>query len=62
VGRGALIERGADRAWLEAALMTTVAGPGSLVLVSGEAGIGRFVPRAAVFLVTCTASGATVEP
>jgi AAA ATPase domain len=41
VGRGALIERGADRAWLESALVTAVAGRGSLVLVSGEAGIGK---------------------
>jgi AAA ATPase domain len=41
VGRGALIERGADRAWLESALVTAVAGRGSLVLVSGEARIGK---------------------
>jgi ATP/maltotriose-dependent transcriptional regulator MalT len=41
VGRGALIERSADRAWLDAALVTAVAGRGSLALVSGEAGIGK---------------------
>jgi len=41
VARDALIERDADRAWLESALATAVAGRGSLVLVSGDAGIGK---------------------
>ncbi len=41
MSRGALIERGADRAWLESALAKAVAGHGSLVLVSGEAGVGK---------------------
>jgi predicted ATPase/DNA-binding NarL/FixJ family response regulator len=37
----ALIEREEARAWLESALGDAVAGQGSLVLISGEAGIGK---------------------
>ena len=44
-----LIERESERAWLEAALGDAVAGQGSLVLVCGEAGVGktRFVEAVA---------------
>lgn len=41
MARDALIERDADRAWLESALATAVSGRGALVLVSGDAGIGK---------------------
>ncbi len=36
-----LIERESERAWLEAVLAETLAGRGSLVLLSGEAGVGK---------------------
>ena len=38
---GVLIERESERAWLEAVLAETLAGRGSLVLLSGEAGVGK---------------------
>ncbi len=38
---GDLIERESERAWLEAPLAETLAGRGSLVLLSGEAGVGK---------------------
>src|SRR5919202_7122491 len=38
---GALIGRGAERAQLEAALARAEAGAGSLLLLSGEAGVGK---------------------
>src|SRR5687768_2959101 len=39
--RGVLIGRDPERTWLEAALRDAVDGRGSLVLVAGEAGVGK---------------------
>jgi DNA-binding NarL/FixJ family response regulator len=39
--RGVLIERESEREWLEAVLMESLEGPGSLVLLAGEAGVGK---------------------
>ena len=41
MSRGVLIERDAERAWLEAALAEALEGRGSLVLLAGEAGVGK---------------------
>ena len=41
MNRGALIERDAERAWLDAAVTRALEGHGSLVLLSGEAGVGK---------------------
>ena len=41
VSRGVLIERESERAWLEAVLTGALEGRGSLVLLSGEAGVGK---------------------
>src|SRR3954454_20490143 len=39
--RGVLIERESEREWLEAVLMESLEGRGSLVLLAGEAGVGK---------------------
>ena len=41
MSRGALIEREAERAWLEPVLRESLEGRGSLVLLAGEAGVGK---------------------
>ena len=41
MNRGDLIERDAERAWLEAVLAEALEGRGSLVLLAGEAGVGK---------------------
>ena len=41
MNRGVLIEREAERAWLEAVLAEALEGRGSLVLLAGEAGVGK---------------------
>jgi DNA-binding CsgD family transcriptional regulator len=41
MSRGVLIERDSERAWLEAALAEALEGRGSLVLLAGEAGVGK---------------------
>jgi DNA-binding CsgD family transcriptional regulator/tetratricopeptide (TPR) repeat protein len=41
MSRGALIERDAERAWLDSMLTKALAGRGALVLLSGEAGVGK---------------------
>ena len=41
MSRGVLIERESERAWLEAALVEALQGRGSLVLLAGEAGVGK---------------------
>ena len=41
MSRGVLIERESERAWLEAVLAEALEGRGSLVLLAGEAGVGK---------------------
>jgi ATP/maltotriose-dependent transcriptional regulator MalT len=41
VSRGVLIERESERAWLQPVLAEALAGRGSLVLLAGEAGVGK---------------------
>jgi predicted ATPase len=41
MSHGALIERDSERAWLQAVLAEALEGHGSVVLLAGEAGVGK---------------------